>query len=130
MDLKDVFVTAITAWRENRGGGKPGMQSVINVIFNRAAKRKTSPYIECVKPWQFSSMTATGDPELSLWPVSDDPQFAMALEMAQQAIAGALEDITGGATFYYALSIKNPPKWAATMKKTAEIAGQVFFREV
>jgi hypothetical protein len=39
MTIADQFVLALTCWRENRGGGIPGMQSVANVIMNRAAKR-------------------------------------------------------------------------------------------
>lgn len=104
------------------------MQSVANVILNRASTRKTSPYAECVRPWQFSSITAKGDPELSLWPAVGDPQFAIAADLAAEAAAGTLADITGGATSYYALSMTIPPAWAAQMTRTAEIEGQVFFK--
>lgn len=123
----DQVVLALTIWRENRGGQYPGMQSVANVVTNRAKARNTSAYVECVRPWQFSSMTAHGDPELSLWPPPGDKQWIMAQEIAGLAVAGTLEDLTGGATFYYAASMTVPPKWAETMKKTAEVAGHIFF---
>jgi len=128
MTIQDQFLLALTCWRENRGGGLTGMQSVANVILNRAAARKTSPYVECVRPWQFSSITAKGDPELTLWPATTDPQFAIALELASDAAVGTLADITGYATSYYALSMTTPPAWAAQMTKTVEIEGQVFFK--
>jgi hypothetical protein len=125
--IADEVFMAITAWKENRGGGRAGMQSVMNVVLNRAAKRGTSPYEECVRPWQFSSLTAKGDPELILWPAVGDPQFAMALEMASEAALGRLPDITGDATSYYAVSIP-APSWAASMTQTAEIQGQLFYK--
>ncbi len=128
MTSYDVFMLALTAWRENRGGGTAGMTSVINVICNRAAQRKTSPYAECVRPWQFSSITAKGDPELATWPNPHDATFLEALTIAESASRGELKDITGGATFYYAKSIP-APSWAASMTKTVEIANQIFFRQ-
>lgn len=108
------------------------MQSVANVIMNRAAERKTSATSECLRQWQFSSMTAKGDPELSLGPDALDSAswstFMAACELAEEAAAGTLVDITEGATSYYALSMKTPPAWAATMTKTVTIKGQVFFK--
>ena len=123
----DLVVMALTLWRENRGGGEAGMHSVANVIMNRARKSGRSVYHECVAPWQFSSMTAKGDPQTWLWPAESDPSWATALGITRHAIAGTLEDITGGATFYYATSMKIPPMWADGKTPTATIAGQVFF---
>lgn len=128
MTIADEFILALTCWRENRGGGYEGMQSVANVVLNRARKRGDSPYEECIRPWQFSSITAKGDPELILWPALSDPQWKLAQNIAQDAANGSLDDITGGATFYYALSIAHPPSWASAMQKTVEIQGQVFFK--
>lgn len=128
MTIADQVVLALTIWRENRGGGYPGMQSVANVILNRARHRGTSPYEECVRPWQFSSLTAKGDPELILWPAVGDTSWAVAQSIAQSAMNGTLDDITQGATSYYALSMPTPPNWAATMIKTVEVEGQVFFK--
>jgi N-acetylmuramoyl-L-alanine amidase len=127
MDV-DIVLGALTAWRENRGGGVPGMQSVINVLCNRAKEHSTSIYSEATRPWQFSSMTAPGDPQLRLWPALSDERFTEALDLMMQASKGTLADITGGATFYYALSMTEPPKWAATMKPTVTIANQKFFK--
>lgn len=126
-----IAIAAVTAWRENRGGGNTGMQSVLNVIQNRATNHGTDFYFECVRPWQFSSMTATNDPQLNKWPAYNDPQFAVALDMAEQAYNGNLPDLTDGATLYYAVSMTTPPGWASSahVKQTVEIQGQVFFRE-
>lgn len=131
MTIQDEVVGALCAWRENRGGGVQGMQSVLNVLINRAAHRKTSVYEEAVRKWQFSSMTAPGDANLILYPTAIDPQWAEALALASQASQGLLSDITGGATSYYApagMPDGKAPSWAATMTETATIAGQIFFR--
>jgi N-acetylmuramoyl-L-alanine amidase len=125
----NAVIGALTAWRENRSGGEDGMQSVLNVLVNRATTRGTSIYSEAVRPWQFSSMTAHGDPQLMLWPSSGDPSWIVAQSLAEEAVEGILEDITGGATSYYAASMDEPPAWAAEMTKTVTIAGQLFFRE-
>jgi hypothetical protein len=141
--LADQFVSGLTAWRENRGGGRSGMQSILNCINNRAAKRGTSPYIECIRPLQFSSITAKGDPELNLWPAAGDPLFAEALAMAAEP---DLADITGGATLYYAprgisstktftmpngQTVKFPEDWnEQAVKFTVEIEDQLFFQQV
>jgi N-acetylmuramoyl-L-alanine amidase len=128
MTIQDQVVLALTCWRENRGGGLTGMQSVANVVMNRVAARHTDAYTECVRPEQFSSLTAPGDPELILWPKKQDPEWQTAQSAAQAAANGSLEDITGGATNYYALSMTKPPSWAASMTKTVVIGGQIFFK--
>ncbi len=104
------------------------MQSVLNVLQNRAVRRGTSVYIEAVHKWQFSSMTAQGDPNLILYPTDIDQQWVDALCLAEQMAAGTLSDITGGATSYYAESMKTPPYWAASMTQTCIIAGQIFYK--
>jgi hypothetical protein len=101
MGPEDEIIGALCAWRENRGGGRLGMQSVLNVLMNRAAQRKTSVYTEAVRPMQFSSMTAKGDPNLSEYPLATDPQWAMALILAGQMTNGTLPDITQGSNLYF-----------------------------
>ena len=126
MTMQDQIIGSLCAWRENRGGGTPGLTSVLNVLQNRAAKRKTDVYSEAVRRLQFSSMTAPGDPNLVLFPADNDPQWQEALVLAAQG--PALADITGGATSYYAVSLTPPPYWAASMTRNCTIAGQVFLK--
>ena len=104
------------------------MQSVLNVLMNRAKARKTSVYTEAVRPLQFSSMTAAGDPALIEYPLATDPQWAMALILAGQMVNGSLPDITQGSTNYYAASMTDPPYWASSMQPTVTIEGQIFFK--
>lgn len=128
MTESDVVIGALCAWRENRSGGAEGMQSVINVLVNRAKARNTSIYTEAVRRLQFSSMTESGNPELVTFPAYSDDQWQTALAIMDKVADGTLTDITGGATSYYALSMAEPPYWAETMTETCVIAGQKFFK--
>ncbi|WP_420239248.1 cell wall hydrolase [Telmatobacter bradus] len=144
MRALDQVILALTIWRENRSGGQLGMHSVASVILNRAAQRKTSVYYECVRPWQFSSLTAHGDPELAIWPEEKDAFWLAAQEVAVQAATGVLADITHGATMYYAPAGKQwkkrfalpggkqvafPDDWnEQSMAFTGLIAEQLFFK--
>lgn len=125
----DIISAALCAWKENRGYGQQGMQSVINVLMNRAKAHGTSVYAEAYRPLQFSSMSYQHDPQLLIQPQPSDPQFAIANELARSAAAGTLEDITGGAQFYFAKSMDaDPPFWAKKMTPTAVIGDQRFFK--
>jgi N-acetylmuramoyl-L-alanine amidase len=144
MTTQDLVLMALTAWREARGDGFEAMQAVINVIVNRARHDNVSPYEECVRRLQFSSITAPGDPELGLWPAADDPQWKAANDLAQSAANGTLEDLTQGAVDYYnpqgikteatitlpsGQTIPFPQGWnPAAVKYTTRIGGHVFFR--
>jgi spore germination cell wall hydrolase CwlJ-like protein len=127
MTIQDQVVSALTMWRENRGGGAVGMQSVGNVIMNRAALTGHDPYTVCTTHEQFSAISMPG-PEDIIWASDLDTQWQEALSLAQQMDAGTLVDITGGATNYYATSMTTPPYWAASMQRTVVIANQIFFK--
>ena len=144
MDHLDIVTLALTIWRENRGGGSEGMGSVANVIQNRAKRRSLSVYEICVQRLQFSSMTAKGDPELILWPEREDASWNVALQIANAAAAGNLEDATGGAVLYYAprgisshttyklptgVTVPFPDDWnPKVVTYTATIQNQIFFK--
>lgn len=77
--------------------------------------------------WQFSSLTAPGDPMLIQWPAAGDPQFAEAINLSEQIYSNTLGDNTNGATHYF-----NPnvvlPSWAASMTKVASIGHHDFYK--
>ena len=105
MTLEDQVVGALCSWKEARDGGTKGMQSILNVLVNRATKNGTSVYEEALRPEQFSSMTTPGDRQLGIGPnaldAADWKAFMLALSLASQAATDSLPDITGGATLYY-----------------------------
>jgi hypothetical protein len=137
---------ALCAWRENRGGGTVGMQSVLNILQNRAARDSDTLYAEAIMRLQFSSMTESGNPELTLWPMEGDAQYVMSEQLTNHALSGELTDVTLGATDYYApagitssktftlpsgQTIPFPDDWNEdAVQFTVEIAGQVFFKDV
>ena len=153
MNIQDIVVGSLCSWREARGGGQTGMQSIFNVLQNRATKRNTDVYTEATRFEQFSSMTAPGDPELGVWPNTahqvDYQAWEIALNLAQTAANGGLTDLTKGATLYYAphgltpdeisptryalpdgTLVSFPKSWNRdVVKYTVTIADQLFFTE-
>lgn len=116
---------ALVVWREARGEGSEGMKAVGCVVRNRV-KNDTWTQIISAK-WQFSSLTAPGDPMLVQWPVEGDPQFLEAMLLASGIYNGSIPDNTNGATHYFNPSVVLP-KWAATMTKVATIGHHVFYK--
>lgn len=128
----DLRILAKTLWGEARGEGVLGMQAVACVILNRVAKPRwwgSTITGVCLKAWQFSCWNP-GDPNArKLESLGEDaPGFREALDVARQAIAGTLDDITHGADHYYALSMKTPPRWALKAEPVAVIGGHAFFK--
>jgi hypothetical protein len=122
----DKAVLALTLWREARGEGQVGMQAVGCVIRNRVTGALTyNQVIE--KAWQFSSLTAPGDPMLVQWPVQGDVQFEQAMLLAEGIYLKTVPDITNGATHYFNPSVVLP-KWAASMTKVASIGHHDFYK--
>lgn len=128
MTHADYALTALTLWREDRSGGATGMTAVGCVIRNRVNRDKSTFFAEVTRRLQFSALTAGGDPELTLFPTITDPQWELAQTISQGIIDGTISDVTQGAVSYYALSMKTPPSWAASMTHTITIGGQIYFR--
>ncbi len=138
----DIDVLARTIWGEARNQGREGMQAVANVIANRVNTDlgndgRPDWWGEgwagvCKRPWQFSCWNE-GDPNRAKLEAvtARDPQFARALDIAGQAVAGTLPDLTGGATSYHTIRPAAaiwPPKWAAEMTETVRLGAHVFYR--
>lgn len=123
----NVAVAALCAWREARGEPTDGIRAVLHVIDNRA-KLTGKSWAEIVyAKWQFSSMTATGDPQLTLVPKAPDEHFETCCALADLIFDGGEADISEGATHYFADSIP-PPKWAEEMKMTVKIGHHTFYK--
>ncbi len=85
----------------------------------------------CQKPYQFSCWNKTDPNYQFLIGVKEIPfrELAQCRIAADQVIDGKVSDPTGGATHYYATSIK-VPAWAAKAKQTLKLGGHVFFKDV
>jgi hypothetical protein len=144
--MTDTELLALCIWREDRGDGVTGMTAVACVIVNRVRKSGKTYSQIIMAPFQFTSMSVASDPEYALLPKPGDPSYAQALTIASQAIAGVLEDITGGSTLYWApvgiqsdktITLGNgsvvpfPQHWnMAVVSDPVEIGKQIYLREV
>jgi len=125
------LVLAQTMYGEARGEGPAGMGAVASVIMNRVRSSVAwwgNTVIEvCKAPWQFSAWNAN-DPNRemieSMRP-GDNATFDVAYQMAGDAIAGDLFDLTGGATHYYNPQYANPD-WGDQMANVIRIGNHKF----
>lgn len=130
MNAADLFMLALCLYREARGDGDAGMTAVGCVVRNRVHRRNSSYYAEVVKPWQFSSITATGDSQLIKYPAALDASWVKAQAIAQGIIGGTIVDTTEGSTLYYANTIPFPKNWnKAVITATVTVGNQYFFKE-
>lgn len=128
-------VLARTIWGEARREPQAGMEAVASVVLNRVAvARKKGAYwwgndiiSVCQKPYQFSCWNRTDPNYKKLIAVSEnDIHFATCLRIARRAVAGALEDRTGGATHYHADYVS--PYWAKGQAPLITIGHHIFYR--
>lgn len=121
----DKALLALVMWREARGEGREGMRAVGHVVKNRVKFTEWDKVITA--KWQFSSMAAPGDPQLTVWPQAGDLVFELAMSLAEAIYSGEDADNTNGATHYF-----NPnvvlPTWAAAMTKVASIGHHDFYK--
>jgi len=124
-------VLALVIWREARGEGNEGMRAVAHVIRNRVmATHLPDTWDDIIEAkWQFSSMTAPGDPMLVQWPKQPDPTFDSAMLIAKSVYTGVDVDNTSGATLYANLAVCSP-KWDfSKLIKVSTLGRHTFFRE-
>ncbi len=126
---QDNFIMALTLWREDRGGTPEGRAAIAYVILNRVARQSwwgKNVLEVCTKKWQFSSLTAPGDPQLVIWPSEADSIWQDCLQAVANALDGTLPNPIGRAVNYYDVSIK-APDWATDDKFIAQIGRLRFY---
>jgi hypothetical protein len=113
----NVVFLALCVWREARGEDIPTKIAIAHVVKNRVdrewGRQKTFQDV-VTAPWQFSGMSAIGDPNLIQYPKSYDQTWKDSLEIAHslvpmQGLDTSKSDPTGGAVFYHDSSIEHPP---------------------
>lgn len=132
-----VEVVGRTIYGEARGTGMTGMHRVGNVIVDRARNPRwwgNTPLDVCLDPWQFSTWDARlpGQPEdanylATINATTEDGWFAIAMHLAEQAIAGTLSDLTQNADSYYAIRIA-APSWTKRATHTMSDGWHSFWR--
>lgn len=125
-------ILARTLYGEARGESVRGIEAVAAVVINRVRRAGwwgDSVETVCRKPWQFSCWNE-GDPNRTRLEKVDesDRVFRICVRIARRAIAGTLDDPTGGATHYHTRSIS--PAWAKALHPCAEIGGHLFYNDV
>lgn len=140
--LTDTEAMILTVYGEARGDTIDGQIAVMNVIMNRAKKRKLSIKDVCFQPKQFSCWN------------SNDPNYPMLKELAEIAIMDRLPDYqqlrqigyltagviglflpdnTGGADHYMTTKLFNSakkPSWAKEPKTKPRVIGAHTFLQV
>lgn len=130
---KDIL--AMTLWGEAAGRPVRGIEAVAATIMNRVriAARPDGPTHlgvgvvgVCRAPFQFACWHPGHPSHRALAESLDDPMLDSCHRIAARAIAGALPDLTQGATHYHAETTL--PGWALGRAPTVGIAGLVFYR--
>lgn len=128
----DQQIIAMTLWGEARSEGFNGMQAVCNTMQNRLASGilwwgQTLREV-AIHPWQYSCWLTDDPNRHKLFSIStDDPQYAIAMSLAANALAGVLPDIVHGADSYYADTLPKPPSWVKGLTPCAQIGPHLFF---
>ncbi|WP_420333490.1 cell wall hydrolase [Roseibium sp.] len=114
---KDLITLARTIYGEARGLDGEGRQAVANVMMNRFGKKyrgKTTVADVCLDPFQFSCWNHDDPnrPKIIAIEAGANTAFDECLEVARQALAGSLADLTQGALHYYShKAMPSPPHW-------------------
>jgi N-acetylmuramoyl-L-alanine amidase len=126
----EATLLALCIWRESRSEGAKGMLGVACAILNRVKSPGwwgSDLAGVITKKWQFSSMTDPHDPQLTKFPVGQDPSFLAALDVAQIAIRGECANPVGDSDSYHDISIE-PPKWATELCFVTQIGRLKFYK--
>jgi cell wall hydrolase len=129
------WLAALAIWREARGQSLQAMHAIWWVIQNRVMDKRWPNTVSGVvrQRLQFSSMTASGDPNLLVYPeepangAAPAPDWVAFLN-AQVAITTDLGgDPTHGANHYHSMPIGKEPHWADPAKMTVAIGPFRFY---
>lgn len=133
--LSDREVVARTGWAEARGLGEQGMQATISVGQNRVLSGVrwwgTTLRQVFLRKWQFSCWNPKDPNRPKLLAVTEaDPQYKIALGLADAAIDGRLPDISGGCDSYYDRRMPKAPLWARGLTPRYICGTQLYFKTV
>ncbi|CAA7617668.1 cell wall hydrolase [Magnetospirillum sp. UT-4] len=134
----EIDILARTLWGEARGEPLRGIEAVAAVVMNRVARAKAAGgrywwggdvATVCRRPWQFSCWNEN-DPNSGKCAAitTENRAFRLCVRVARRAVAGVLEDPTGGATHYHVRGLS--PPWARGRSPTADIGNHLFYKDV
>ncbi len=128
------ILLALDIWREASNQSYDAKVGVGRVVQNRANHPGWWGHniVEVIThKWQFSSMSAPGDPNLIRWPHESDPSWIESLTAAGAVLtAPVASDITQGATYYYSVPLTSPPMAWGPVTETAKIGAMHFCKPI
>jgi len=112
------FMLALVGWREARGEVLPVRIAVMYSVLNRVERPAWwgRSVLEVVgKLWQYSALTAPGDPNLIKWPRHDDAVWWATFHSAYDVLEYRVANPMPGADSYHDVSIPQPG-WAGAAR--------------
>ena len=85
--------------------------SILNRVAHPSWWGMTVPSV-VAKPLQYSSLTAGGDANLTLYPTGYTSDWFQCLQVGFDVVDGKVQNPVPDADSYYATSMKTPPDWA------------------
>lgn len=126
-----VVFLALTIWREASNQPHGTKVAVGYSILNRVERPSwwgTDLLSVLFKRWQYSSLTAPGDPNLVRWPLPADPSWLDSMAAAEAVLDRTEPNPFPGADSYFDESITSPT-WA-TPDKYCGRSGAFYFYNV
>lgn len=122
-DKRQVDCLVKNAYFESRGEPKQGQVAVIYTTLNRAASEKYSDDL-CRVVYQPNQFSWTSKRDKT---IKEKDAYEEVKDTVHEVLSGKHKDITQGATFFHANSIKKPKDFG-NVKCTARIGGHVFYK--
>lgn len=133
MTEEDILTLARTMWGEARGEDNEGMKAVCCAIINRFNSKKwfagKTIAETCLKPWQFSCWNPTDPNRLKMLKLTYI-ELKRELDLIKEVTGGVYNDITSGATHYYAPKACPMPKWAKGKVPCYVHGNHLFFKDI
>jgi N-acetylmuramoyl-L-alanine amidase len=125
----DIDLFARTLWGESAGESVRGIEALAAVVMNRAALptgRSIEDACRGLPCWSLDNPDRSRMLGLKTGAgLAGELLFTTCLRIARRAVAGLLEDPTGGATRYHDRSTL--PDWTSGREPTAEIGNRLFY---
>jgi N-acetylmuramoyl-L-alanine amidase len=128
--VADIELFARTLWSEAAGESLRGVEAVAAVVMNRAATLTEGAIDDACRSF---ACWSSDNPDLARIAglkagagSTAELLFTTCLRIARRAVAGLLEDLTGGATHYHDRSTL--PDWTAGREMAAEIGNRLFYK--
>jgi hypothetical protein len=125
----DIELFARTLWGEAGGESVRGIEALAAVVMNRAALSPGRSVVDACRGFPCWSHENPDRPRMLGLKAgagsAGELLFSTCLRIARRAVAGLLEDPTGGATLYHDRSTL--PDWTSGRGPTAEIGNRLFY---